>query len=210
MDRFSTNNAPAVNRLLLPCTIAALALIICAALAVGWTVHCNKLKDANDTLTGANQSLQQEIGRLEDRLTSLADQTRGTVDDLMEVNRTLGNANEKLAAELAGIRQSMGTTAAENLKLIDMITQLHEDARRQTTESSKYIEDLAGAVTKLTEDLTAANSRLDGLLARLQDKTDEAAELALRVNTLVEMVARLRVQGSPLPEAPADPNAALQ
>ncbi|MBE0534267.1 MAG: hypothetical protein IH624_01260 [Phycisphaerae bacterium] len=188
-------------------TIVVVMLVMCGVLAVGWLVHCSSLKNsnqkfitANDKLDETNQLLRREAAKLEGRLASITDQAARTTDELMAMNRTLGDTNEALAAEVAGIRKNIETRANENLKLIDLITQLHEDARRRTTESAKWIEELTQATVKLTDDAIAANARLDGLVAQLQAKTDEAAEQAIRINTLVEMVARLRVLAGLTPE----------
>lgn len=222
-----TVNASIARQRLIPCTVAIVTLVICVVLAIGWTVHCNKLKAANDELRTANEgltasnsglnitieSLRAEITKLEGQLATLADRTGETIDELTAMNRTLGNTNEKLADEIAGIRKGIEAMTAENLKLIDQITQMHEDARSRTAESGRHIEELTGAIMKLTGDLNAANSRLDGLVAELRAKTEEAADQTIRINTLVEMVARLRVLVGLSTEhesagPPADPNSA--
>ena len=178
---------------LVPGAVALITLVTCGVLAVGWTVQCGRLKTVNDRLANANETLRQDTAELQTQLATLAGRSGQTIDELMAMNRTLGDANEGLAAEIAGIRKTLETITAENLKRVDQITQLYEDARRQTAEDAGHVKDLAEAVMKLTEDSAAANSRLEGLVAQLQAKTDQAAEQAIRINTLVEMVARLRV-----------------
>ena len=88
--------------------------------------------------------------------------------------------------------------------------QLHEDSQEQSAQSRETVSQLTATVVALTGDLKTANGRLGELMDKLQGKTKETAELAIKVNTLVEMVARLRVTTGTTtgPLVQTDPNSA--
>jgi chromosome segregation ATPase len=171
----------------------ALAFAACCALAVGWALHCSKYTDANEKLAASNQTLNGRIETLQEDLDELKEETAKVLSELTGSNSTLAGANETLAKNLTAARESLESAAWENISLTNDIRRLHAETGRITSDSTKNITELTAAVVKLTDELNAANNRLDGLVENLQAKTDEAAELSTKVNTLVEMVARLRV-----------------
>jgi len=178
--------------------VLVFALLISCGLAVGWAIHVGRYRSRQTELTISNTMLQQRAERLAEEYDTLKARAEEALDELMGTNATLAGTNE------------LETITSENVALIQQLRQLHEDSQKQSAQSRKNISELTQTVVSLTADLKAANARLDELMAGLRTKTQEAADLAVKVNSLVEMVARFRVMtGLAIePNAPAVANPA--
>jgi len=188
--------------------ILILAVFVSCALAVGWAIHCRAYKSRQRELTAANTTLRQRADLLQEELDQLKAKAEKTLEELLATNATLADTNETLSVNLDGLRETLEAVASENINLIDDVRRLHEDSQKQSAQSRETVSELTATVVALTGDLKTANGRLGELMDKLQGKTKEAADLAIKVNTLVEMVARLRVTtGSTTgPLAQPDPN----
>ncbi len=173
--------------------ILILALFVSCALAVGWAIHCRAYKSRQSELTAANTTLQQRADLLQDELDSLKAKAGKTLEELLATNTTLADTNETLSVNLGGLRETLKAVTSENIGLIKDVRQLHEDSQKQSAQSRETVSELTATVVALTGDLKTAYGRLGELMDKLQGETRETAELAIKVNTLVEMVARLRV-----------------
>ncbi len=173
--------------------VLILALLVSCALAVGWAVHCRAYKSRQRELTAANTTLRQRAGLLQDELDALKAKAEETLEELLATNATLADTNETLSVHLGGFRETLKAVTSENIGLIEDVRQLHEDSQKQSAQSRETVSQLTETVVALTGDLKTANERLGELMDKLQSKTEEATDLAIKVNTLVEMVARLRV-----------------
>ncbi len=173
--------------------VLILALFASCALAVGWAIHCRAYKNRQRELTAANTTLRQRADLLQDELDALKAQAEKTLEELLATNGTLADTNETLSVNLGGFRETLEAVTSENINLIKDVRQLHEDSQKQSAQSRETVSQLTATVVALTGDLKTANGRLGELMDKLQSKTKETAELAIKVNTLVEMVARLRV-----------------
>jgi len=190
--------------------VLVFALLISCGLAVGWAIHVGRYRSRQTELTISNTMLQQRAERLAEEYDTLKARAEEALDELMGTNATLAGTNEALSADIGGLRETLETITSENVALIHQLRQLHEDSQKQSAQSRKNISELTQTVVSLTADLKAANARLDELMAGLRTKTQEAADLAVKVNSLVEMVARFRVMtGLAIePNAPAVANPA--
>ncbi len=173
--------------------ILILTLFVSCALAVGWAIHCRAYKSRQRELTAANTTLRQRADLLQNELDALKAQAEKTLEELLATNGTLADTNETLLVNLGGFREMLEAVTSENINLIKDVRQLHEDSQKQSAHSRETVSQLTATVVALTGDLKTANGQLGELMDKLQSKTKETAELAIKVNTLVEMVARLRV-----------------
>ncbi|MCD6393580.1 MAG: hypothetical protein J7M40_08730, partial [Planctomycetes bacterium] len=183
------------------------ALLVSPALVIGWAIHYGTYKSRQTELTTANTMLQQRTDLLTGQFDALKARAEEAINELLGTNATLADTNETLATDLGRLRQTLEAITSENINLSAQLRQLHEESQKQSTQSRKIVSELTETVVALTGDLKTANARLDELMDKLQSKTKEAADLAIKVNSLVEMVARLRVMTglTTEPAAPTDP-----
>lgn len=188
--------------------ILILALLVSCGLAIGWAVHYGTYKSRQTELTVANTMLQQRADLLAGQFDALKARAEEALNEMIGTNATLADTNETLATDLGRLRETLEAITSENINLIEQLRQLHEKSPKQSAQSRKNVSELTETVVALTSDLKTANARLDELMDKLQAKTTDAADLAIKVNSLVEMVARLRVMTglTTEPVAPTDPN----
>ncbi len=184
------------------------ALLVSCGLAIGWAIHYGAYKSRQTELTTANTTLQQRTDLLAGQFDTLKARAEEAIDELMGTNATLADTNETLATDLGRFRETLEAITSENINLIEQLRQLHEESQKQSAQSRKNVSELTETVVALTGGLKTANARLDELMDKLQTRTKEAADLAIKVNSLVEMIARLRVMTglTTEPVAPTDPN----
>ncbi len=190
--------------------VLVLALLVSCGLALGWAIHCGGYKSRQTELTAANTMLQERVDLAAGEFDLLTARTEEALQELMGTNATLADTNESLSVDLGALAETLEAITSKNIDLIEQLRQLHEDAQKQSAESRKNVSELTQTVVALTADLKTANARLGELMDNLQGKTKEAADLAIKVNSLVEMVARLRVMTglTTEPVAQTDPNLA--
>lgn len=188
--------------------ILILALLVSCGLAVGWAIHYGTYKSRQTELTVTNTMLQQRADLLAGEFDALKARAEEALEELVTTNAMLADTNETLAADLGRLRKTLEAITAENINLIEQFRQLHEESRKQSAQSRKNVSELTETVVALTSDLRMANARLDELMDKLQARTKDAADLTIKVTSLVEMVARLRVMTglTTEPIAPTDPD----